>query len=110
MLRKIFGLNRDLMVESWSSLHNEKLINLYFSSKIIRFMKSRRMSWADHVVRVEEKRNEETVLVGKLERKRPRRRWKDSMKMISKKRPRRRWKNSMKMVSKKKGKTEPDLI
>jgi hypothetical protein len=84
-LKRIFGLKRDLMVESWRSLQNEKFNNLYFSPKIIRLMKSRRMSWADHVARVEEKMNEENALVGKLrvEEKRPRRRWNGVVNVVS---------------------------
>jgi hypothetical protein len=45
---------------------------LYSSPSIIRLIKSRRMRWAVHVARIEEKRN----ALG-----RPRRRWVDRMKM-----------------------------
>jgi hypothetical protein len=48
-------------------------------------MKSRRMRWAGHVTRMEEKRNVYRLLVGKPEEKRPlgrpRRRWIDNIKM-----------------------------
>jgi hypothetical protein len=69
-------------MQSLRSLHNEKLHNLYSSPKIIRLRKSRRMSWADHVARMEKKMNEKTALVRKSEEKRQRRRWQDSMKMV----------------------------
>jgi hypothetical protein len=43
---------------------------LYFSPKIIRMIKSRRMRWAGHVARRWEKRNAYRILVEKPERKR----------------------------------------
>jgi hypothetical protein len=52
---------------------------------IIRIIKSRRMRWAGHVVRMGEKRNAYRLLVGKAEGKRPlgrpRRRWVDNIRM-----------------------------
>jgi hypothetical protein len=66
-------------------LSNEQLHNLYSSPNIIRIIKSRRMRWAGHVARMEEKRNVYRLLVGKPEGKRPlgrsRRRWIDNIKM-----------------------------
>jgi hypothetical protein len=48
-------------------------------------IKSRRMRWAGHVARIEEKRNACRILVGKPEGKRslgrPRRRWVDNIRM-----------------------------
>jgi hypothetical protein len=48
-------------------------------------IKSRRMIWAGHVARMEEKRNAFRILVGKPEGKRPlgrpRRRWLDNIKI-----------------------------
>jgi hypothetical protein len=44
---------------------NEGLHNLYSSPSIIRTIKSRRMRWAGHVARREEKRNAYRILVGK---------------------------------------------
>jgi hypothetical protein len=48
-------------------------------------IKSRRMKWAGHVVRMGEKRNTYRILVGKQGRKRPlgrpRLRWVDNIKM-----------------------------
>jgi hypothetical protein len=61
------------------------LHNLYTSPDIIRQIKSRRMRWAGHVVRMGEDRNMYLVLVGKPDGKRPlerpRRRWEDGIKM-----------------------------
>jgi hypothetical protein len=46
VLRRIFGPKRDEMTGGLRKLHNEELLNLYFSSSIIRMIKSRRMRWA----------------------------------------------------------------
>jgi len=46
-------------------LHYKELHKLYSSPNIIRQMKSRRMSWAGHVVLMGEERNVYKVLVGK---------------------------------------------
>jgi hypothetical protein len=69
VLRRIFGPNREVMGD-WRKLHNEELHNLYSSPNIIRMIKSRRMRWAVHVVRIGEKRNAYMILVGKPEGKR----------------------------------------
>jgi hypothetical protein len=59
--------------------------NLYSSPNIIIVIKSRRMRWAGHVARTEEKRAAYRILVGKPEGKRPlrtpRRRWVDNIEM-----------------------------
>jgi hypothetical protein len=47
----------------WRKLHNEELCDLYSSPSIIRIIKSRRMRWARHVVRMGEKRNVYRLLV-----------------------------------------------
>jgi hypothetical protein len=69
----------------WRKLHNEELHNLYSSPSIIKIIKSRRMRWAGHVVRMGEKRNVYRLLVGKPEGKRPlgrpRGMWMDNIKM-----------------------------
>jgi hypothetical protein len=63
----------------------EELHNLYSSPDIIRQVKSRRMRWAGHVAQMGEERKVCKVLVGKPEGKRPlgrpRRRWKDGVRM-----------------------------
>jgi hypothetical protein len=69
----------------WRRLHNKELYALYSSPNIIRVIKSRRLRWAGHVARIEDKRGAYRVLVGKPERRRPlgrsRRRWEDNIKM-----------------------------
>jgi hypothetical protein len=62
-----------------------ELHNLYSSPSIIRMIKLRRMRWAGHVARMEEKRNAYRILVRKSEGNkplgRPRRRWVDNIRM-----------------------------
>jgi hypothetical protein len=53
----------------WRKLHNEELHNLYFSSNIIRMIKSRRMRWTGHVAQIGATRNAYRILVGKPEGK-----------------------------------------
>ncbi|KAJ4445845.1 hypothetical protein ANN_12530 [Periplaneta americana] len=85
VLRKIFGAKRDEVTGEWRKLHNTELHALYSSPDIIRNIKSRRLRWAGHVARMGESRNAYRVLVGRPEGKRPlgrpRRRWKDNIKM-----------------------------
>jgi len=38
----------------WRKLHNEKLSDLYSLTNIVQVVKSRRMRWAGHVVRMGE--------------------------------------------------------
>jgi hypothetical protein len=63
----------------------KELHSLYSSPNIVRVIKSRRMGWAGHVVRMGEGRGFYRVLVGIPEGKRPlgrpRRRWEDNNKM-----------------------------
>ena len=58
---------------------------MYSSPNIIRNLQSRRLGWAAHVARMEQSRKAYTVLVEKLEGKRPfgrpRRRTEDNIKM-----------------------------
>jgi hypothetical protein len=85
VLRRIFGPKRDEVTGDWRKLHNEELQNFYSSPNIIRMIKSRRMRWAGHVARMEEKRNAYKIFMGKPERKRPlgrpRSRWVDNIKI-----------------------------
>jgi hypothetical protein len=78
LISNYYGLFR------YTTLHNEKLHNLYSSPSIIRMIKSR-MRWAGQVARIGEKRNVYRILVGKPEGKRPlgrpRRRWVDNITM-----------------------------
>jgi hypothetical protein len=84
VLRRIFGPKRE-EDGSWRKLHSDELHNLYSSLNIVRVIKSRRMRWARHVARMGEGRGVYRLLVGRPEGKRtlgrPRRRWKDNIKM-----------------------------
>jgi hypothetical protein len=71
VLRRIFGPKRDEVTGGWRKLHNEELYNLYSSPSIIRMIKSRRMRWAGHIVRMEERLNAYRIWVGKPEGRRP---------------------------------------
>jgi hypothetical protein len=64
VLRRIFGPKRDEVTREWRKLHNEELHILYSFPNIIRQIKSRRMRWAGHVVRMGEERNVYRVLMG----------------------------------------------
>ena len=46
----------------WRRLHNEELHSLYPSPNIVRVIKTRRLSWAGHVVRMEEGRSTFKIL------------------------------------------------
>jgi hypothetical protein len=85
VLRRIFGPKRDEVTGEWRKLHNEELRILYSSPNIIRQIKSRRMRWAGHVARMGEERSVYRVLMGMLKGKRPlgrpRRKWKDGIRM-----------------------------
>jgi hypothetical protein len=52
-LRRIFGPKRDEVTRGWRKLHNEELNDFYSSPSIIRVIKSRRMRWVGHVLRME---------------------------------------------------------
>jgi hypothetical protein len=63
VLRRIFGPKRE-EDGSWRKFHNDELHSLYSSLNIVRVIKSRRMRWAGHVVRMGEGRGVYRVLVG----------------------------------------------
>ena len=65
VLRRIFGPKRDGVTVEWRKLHNEELNDLYSSPNIVRVIKSRRMRWAGRVARMGERRDAQSVLVGK---------------------------------------------
>jgi hypothetical protein len=71
VLRRIFGPKKDEVTAEWRKLHSGELHNLHSSPDIIRQIKSRRMRWAGHVVRMGEGRKVYMVLVGKPEGNRP---------------------------------------
>ena len=85
VLGKVFGPKRDELTGEWRKTHNEELNDLYSLPNIVRVVKSRRMRWAGHVVRMGEDIVMHRVLVVKPEGKRPlgkpRRSWEDNIKM-----------------------------
>jgi hypothetical protein len=85
VLRRIFGPKRDQATGELRKLHNKGLHDLYSTPSIIRIIKTKRMRWAGHVVRMGETRNAYMLLVGKPEGRmplgRPRRRWLDNIRM-----------------------------
>jgi hypothetical protein len=56
VLKRIFGPKTDEVTGEWRKLHSEELNNWYSSPDIIRQVKSRRMRWAGHMVRMGEER------------------------------------------------------
>jgi hypothetical protein len=84
-LKRIFEPKREDVTREWRKLHNEELNGLYCSPNIFLVIKSRRMRLAGHVALTGERRGVYRVLVGKTEGKRPhrrpRRKWKDNIKM-----------------------------
>jgi hypothetical protein len=56
VLMRIVGPRRDEVTGEWRRLHKEELNDLYTSPNIMRVIKSRRMRWAGHVVRMGEER------------------------------------------------------
>jgi hypothetical protein len=79
VLRRMFGLKRNVVMRGWKELHNVELCDLYSSPSIIRIIKSRRMWWMGQVAGMGEKITACRLLVGKSEGKRslgrPRCRW-----------------------------------
>ena len=56
ILRRIFAHKRDSN-EEWRRLHDEELHSLFRSPIIVRVIKSRRLRWEGHEVRMEEGRS-----------------------------------------------------
>jgi hypothetical protein len=78
ILRKIFGpvQNED---GSWRIRMNYELNELIENADIVRFMKSRRITWLGHVMRMDDERAPKRILerkpIGTRIRGRPRKRW-----------------------------------
>ena len=85
VLRRISGPKRDEVTGEWRKQNNEGLNDLYSTPNIIRFIRSKRMRWAEHIARMRERRVIYRVLVGKPDGKRPlgrpRRKGEDNIKM-----------------------------
>jgi hypothetical protein len=78
ILRKIFGPIQD-KDRSWRIRMNHELNELIGNADIVRFIKSRRIAWLGHVMRMDEKRIPKRVFkwkpTGRRIRGRPRKRW-----------------------------------
>jgi len=66
VLRRVFGPKRDEVTGEWRKLHNEELSDQYSLLNIVQVVKSRRMRWAGHVVRMGEGRGVHRVWWGNL--------------------------------------------
>jgi hypothetical protein len=66
VLRRVFGPKRDEATGEWRKLHNDELNDLYSLPNIVQVVKSRRMRWVGHAVRMGEERGVNRLLV-KLE-------------------------------------------
>jgi hypothetical protein len=64
VLRGISGPRSNEVIGGWRKLQDWKLHDLCSSPSIIRIIKSRRIKWAGHVVRMGEKRNAYRLLTG----------------------------------------------
>jgi hypothetical protein len=62
VLRRIFRPKRKEVAGGWTRLHNEGLNACYSSQNIIKVIKSRNVSWADHVARKGEMGNAYKIL------------------------------------------------
>jgi hypothetical protein len=71
VLRKLFGVKRDVVTAEWRRRHREELYDLYFSSHVIWVIKLRKVRWVGHVVHVRERRDKYMVLVARPEGRRP---------------------------------------
>jgi hypothetical protein len=71
VLKRRFGRKRDEVTGGWRKLHNDEPRDLYSLPIIIRMIKSKRMRWVEHIVRMGEKRNACRLLVGEAEERRP---------------------------------------
>jgi len=67
MPRRIFGTQGDEVTGKWRELYSEELNAFHTSPNFIRVIKSRRMRWAGHRARMEERRGAHRILVGKSE-------------------------------------------
>ena len=75
--RRTFEPKRNVNGE-WRRLHNEEPHSLYRSPNIVRVIKSRRLRWTGHVVKMEVVQSAYKVLTGM----RPRHWWKDNIIII----------------------------
>jgi hypothetical protein len=77
VLRKIFGPIRN--TDQWRRRYDEELYQLYAEPEIVKWIRSARLRWAGHIVRMRESdpANKSTfdLLLGEWTMGRPKRRW-----------------------------------
>jgi hypothetical protein len=69
VLGKIFGPKRDKVTGKWRRPHKEEFYDLYYSTNIIRVIKSRRMISVGHVARIGDGRSAHRFLIRRPEGK-----------------------------------------
>jgi hypothetical protein len=81
ILRKIFGAKKE--ENEWRIRNNQELRNMYGQPEIIGDIKSKRLGWLGHVVRLEEDRMVKRIFEGhpggRRKTGRPRKRWLDDV-------------------------------
>ena len=81
VLRRIIGPVFDQETQNWRRRHNEELREITVVPLITNILKSRRMRWAGHVKRMDDRRYPKIILEGgvggRRRRGRPRTRWND---------------------------------
>jgi hypothetical protein len=82
----------------WRIKYNYELYTLYKDSDIVTYIKTNRLRWAGHVIRLEEQNPARRVLVavveGRRQRGRPKLRWEDGVKEDARKLGERNWRNA----------------
>jgi hypothetical protein len=96
ILRTIFGPTNEN--GEWRIKYNYELHTLYKESDIVTYVKTNRLRWAGHVIRLEEQNPARRVLVavvkGRRQRGRPKLRWEDGVKEDARKLGERNWRNA----------------
>jgi hypothetical protein len=96
ILRAIFGPTDEN--GEWRIKYNNELYTLYKESDIVTYIKTNRLRWAGHVIRLEEQNTARRVLVavveGRRQRGRPKLRWEDGVMEDAGKVGERKWRNA----------------
>ena len=82
----------------WRIKYNNELYTLYKESDTVTYIKTNRLRWAGHVIRLEEQNPARRVLVavveGRRQRGRPKLRWEDGVNEDARKLRERNWRNA----------------